>query len=152
MKAGRRREAMLILSQKLRQVMAAQGISQIDLADRSGLATKTIGNVLHGTHVARSATINALAGALGVKTSQLIDAPVNGESANFHLLPLTADEALLLGSYRSSSRDARRALIGLAQVLASRSGQKKKRLNGSIRSLQTGAIFPQMPDRAGPTN
>jgi transcriptional regulator with XRE-family HTH domain len=132
MKAICRHETMMILSRRLRHAMNVHGISQADLADRSKLAKKTIGNVLHGSHAARSNTVQALAGALGLKVSQLIDIPAHGETVDLRLVRLTSDEALLLSSYRRSSAEARRALISLGEVLASRSGRRKVKINGAI--------------------
>lgn len=132
MKATCRHETMMILSRQLRHAMNVHGISQADLAERAKLAKKTIGNVLHGSHAARSNTVQALAGALGLKVSQLIDIPAHGETVDLHLVRLTSDEALLLSSYRRSGAEARRALISLGEVLASRSGRRKVRINGAI--------------------
>jgi transcriptional regulator with XRE-family HTH domain len=121
MKKILRRETAEILSHQLRRAMKVQGISQSDLADRSSLAKKTIANVLHGSHAARSDTVQALADALGLRVSQLTETRANGESDNFHPSRLTADEARLVSLYRKSGRDARRALINLGKVLASKS-------------------------------
>lgn len=135
MKTTLSRETTLILAQRLRHAMSVQDISQADLADRSSLAKKTILNVLHGSHAARSDTVQALADALGLKVSQLIEIPAHGESVDFHPSRLTADEARLLSSYRRSGREARRALISLGEVLASRSGRRNvKKINGVISS------------------
>jgi transcriptional regulator with XRE-family HTH domain len=136
MKATYRHETMMILSRQLRHAMNVHGISQADLAERSKLAKKTIGNVLHGSHAARSNTVQALAGALGLKVSQLIDISAHGETVDLHLVRLTSDEALLLSSYRRSAPEARRALISLGEVLASRSGRRKVKINGAIRETE----------------
>jgi transcriptional regulator with XRE-family HTH domain len=135
MKTTLGRETILILSQRLRHAMGVQGISQSDLAERSSLAKKTILNVLNGSHAARSDTVQALADALGLKVSQLIEISPPGESLDFQRSRLTPDEAQLLSSYRRSGREARRALINLGEVLASRSGRRSaKRINGVISS------------------
>jgi transcriptional regulator with XRE-family HTH domain len=147
MKAIRRRETMIILSQQLRHAMNVHGISQADLADRSKLAKKTIGNVLHGAHAARSDTVQALAGALGLKVSQLTDISARGETVDLRVPHLTADEALLLSSYRRSGPQARRALISLGEVLASRPGgrRKAKTINGTISETEGHAPLDDRP-------
>jgi transcriptional regulator with XRE-family HTH domain len=112
---------MLVLSQQLRRAMSAQGVSQADLAGRSGVARKTIVNILNGSHAARSDIVQVLAYALGLNVSQLVEASI-GESDKLHSPLLTADEARLVILYRESGLEGRRTLLSLGEELASRSG------------------------------
>ena len=61
---------MLVLA-KLRSIRERQGLSQTDLAERSGVTQATISNLEQG-RPARFVTMRKLAEALGVKTAELV--------------------------------------------------------------------------------
>lgn len=123
MKTTLRRETLLALSQQLRLAMSVQGVSQADLAGRSGIARKTIVNILNGSHAARSDVVQILAHSLGLKVSQLVEIP-NDAGGNFTPARLTDDEARLVSLYRACDVDGRSALIRLGEELASMAPQR----------------------------
>lgn len=124
MKTTLRRETLLALSQQLRLAMSVQGVSQADLAGRSGIARKTIVNILNGSHAARSDVVQILAHSLGLKVSQLVEIPPNDAGGNFTPARLTDDEARLVSLYRACDVDGRSALIRLGEELASMAPQR----------------------------
>ena len=57
---------------RVRELRAARGWLQQDLADRAGVSMQTVSNLETGRHVPGTATLAKIAGALGVPLAELL--------------------------------------------------------------------------------
>ena len=61
------------IASRLAAARVAAGLSQVDLAKKAGISAGAIGNIEAGTRQGTARVIQALAGALGITTTWLVD-------------------------------------------------------------------------------
>lgn len=61
------------IASRLAAARVAAGLSQVDLAKKAGVSAGAIGNIEAGTRQGTARVIQALAGALGITTTWLVD-------------------------------------------------------------------------------
>jgi transcriptional regulator with XRE-family HTH domain len=87
----------------LRRVRTMRGMSQVELAEASGVAQNTISEIELGKREARPGTLRKLAGALGVSLKELEEEPMNWRA---DYLGQEAEHAAHLVEVVSGAKDA----------------------------------------------
>ena len=96
---------------RIRQLRKAAGLTQEQLADRTGFAQDRISNYENGRRPLRLAEMRVIARELGCSPADLLADDDNPER-------LSPQEKALLEAFRSSSRDAQHFLLASAQAVS----------------------------------